>query len=182
MNGKDGISKRLTEAGLLLGLLQGGFAGCRRSPHIETILTLLKYNTQIGEKALAEMLGTGVDRLDRWLEQMEREGLVSIAPEEGGLMMEVSLTRFGAREADRIEKANEKTERLLDCLSEEERARLSELLDKLLAKLKKELEDEDGDEEERAVFRRFFAVGCGRPRPFFGRPGSRMLFGGGFFN
>jgi DNA-binding MarR family transcriptional regulator len=49
-------------------------------------------------------------------------------------MMEVSLTRFGAREADRIEKANEKTERLLDCLSEEERARLSELLDKLLAK------------------------------------------------
>jgi DNA-binding MarR family transcriptional regulator len=184
MSKKDNISKRIIEAGLLLGTWQNNYGLRYANPYMETILTLLKYNTRISEKALAEMLGTGIDRLDRWLEQLEREGLVVIYPEEGGIMMEVSLTCLGARVADKIEKANESTESLFVCLGEEDRARLSEILDKLLVNLKAEIKDDEKEEPEDDVFGGFFKGSCRHKPPFFGRLRSNsrcMFYGEQFF-
>lgn len=171
------LSKRLTEAGLLLRLVQNQntYTACH-GLYAEKIFPLLKSKPGIGEKELAELSGIRRSRLAGWLERLEYEGLVELDPGDGG-DAEVSLTKAGAKEAERIERGRAKTEGLFDCLSAEDREKLSDILDRLFVRLKEETGGDDGDLAdllERRRRDRFDFGFCG-PRPdlhaFSGRPG-----------
>lgn len=145
MNGKErNLSKRLIDAGLLLRLAQTQKTNtCYPGVYTEKILTLLQSKPGISEKELAELSGIRRSRLARWLERLEYEGLVEFDPKDGG-DAKVSLTRAGAKEAEKVERSRAEAESLFDCLPDEDREKLSDILDRLLVKLKEET-GEDGE-------------------------------------
>lgn len=170
MSNKDhDLSKRLMDAGLLLRLVQNQntYTVCH-GLYAEKILTLLKARPGIGEKELADLSGIRRSRLAGWLERLEYEGLVELDPADGG-DAEVSLTKAGAKEAERIERGRARAESLFDCLPDEDREKLSDILDRLFVRLKEETGGDDGDLDdllERRRRSRFDFGVCG-PRPGF---------------
>ncbi len=175
MSNKDrDLSGRLMDAGLLLRLVQNRNTYAAPSGLCaEKILTLLKSRPGIGEKELADLSGIRRNRLARWLNRLGYEGLV----ESGDGGAEVGLTKAGAKEAEKIERGRAKTESLFDCLTAEDREKLSDILDRLSTRLKEETDEDGEDFDDLPECRRFgrFDHGVCGPRPgfhaFSGRPG-----------
>lgn len=176
MSNKDrDLSKQMIEAGLLLRLVQNRnmYPACP-GLSAEKILTLLKSRPGISEKELADLSGIRRSRLASWLERLEYEGLVELDSRDGD-DAKVILTKAGAKEAGKIERSRAKAESLFDCLPDEDREKLSDILDRLLSKLKEET-GEDGEElDDLAELRRRHHFGGRIPCPdlhaFPGKPG-----------
>lgn len=178
MSNKDGdLSRRLIDAGLLLRLVKNrNTYAVPPGLYTEKILTLLKSRPEISEKELADLLGIRWNRLTKWLARLEYEGLVELGARDGG-GAEVSLTKSGAKEAEKIERGCAKAESMFDCLPDEDREKLSDILDRLSARLQEETGEDDETLDDLPELRRWdrFDSGVCGPRPdfraFSGKPG-----------
>lgn len=153
------------------------------------ILAILKLQDGISTKDLSYLLGIRVSSLNELLAKMEKGGYISREPSEADRrVILVKLTEKGKNEPQK--KVN--SDDVFECFSEDEKITLSEYLDRLIAALAADLEDE-ADESEREwwmrgarermgdeMFRRFatgapggFMGGAGgRPGNFGDRPGN----------
>lgn len=150
------------------------------------ILAILKLQDGISTKDLSYLLGIRVSSLNELLAKMEKGGYISREPSEADRrVILVKLTEKGKNEPQK--KVN--SDDVFECFSEDEKITLGEYLDRLIAALASDLEDE-ADESEREwwmrgarermgdeMFRRFatggFMGGAGeRPGNFGDRPGN----------
>jgi len=135
------------------------------------VLSILKMQPTISQKQLSYLLDMRQQSLSELLAKLERNGLIERAPSEDDRRAAVvSLTDKG-REASEASEAPEEGESLFDCLSAEERAALSDMLDRLIAAL-----EADGDAAPDFCRRPF---GPTHPHGFGpGRMGPEGAFGG----
>ncbi|MGE4488151.1 MAG: hypothetical protein AB7E95_01250 [Kiritimatiellales bacterium] len=110
------------------------------------LLNTLKACSGARVRELDEVCGLGMRRLERMLEYLEFEGLISFLSEaDDG--ERVVLTAEGKKVAEKMEQNEMQTDSNFDCLSDENQEKLSEILDKLLDdwKGKAEYFDDPGD-------------------------------------
>ena len=113
--------------------------GCRRMAYggQGRVLKLLKLKPEMGQREMAEILGIRPQSLGETLTKLEAAGYVEREPMEGDRRaMLVRLTEAGAQAA---EDGGDNGDALFDSLSDEEKAQLEAILDKLAAVLESEL-------------------------------------------
>lgn len=157
----ESISDDFLNAALLLRMIRNDGA---RQPGLKKsgkILACIKSGQPITEKALADQCGVSPMRLKKWLKIMEYEGLIELA-DKGDNMREVTLTEIGNKKAEKIEKRRAKAESMFECLSEEDRRKLSNILDQLLPVLMQETECDEDDLDSFFAQRGFESFAFGR--------------------
>lgn len=185
MDSQKTLTNRLMSAGMLLRLdwkrkMRAVYpAGSSRGKLLKT----LKACSGARVRELADLSGLGMRRLERMLEYLEYEGLIAFLSETDD-DERIALTTEGRKAAEKIEQNDTQTENMFDCLSEEDREKLSEILDRLLADWKGKVDDlnDPDDFPERRRFHCFdFSAG-----PMY-HPGNAFFKGtfgyrsGGFF-
>lgn len=108
------------------------------------VLTLLRLHPEISQKELSYLLDMRPQSLSELLAKLEKRGYITRTPSlEDKRAAIISLTDAG-RETEQAAQSD-RSDPVFDCLSEEEQAKLSEYLDKLISALE-ELEEERGQE------------------------------------
>ncbi|MWV44496.1 MarR family transcriptional regulator [Paenibacillus sp. HJL G12] len=133
------------------------------------VLALLKIKPEITQKELTYLLNMRNQSLGELLTKLERNGLITRAPsEQDRRVMNVKLTEAGAEAANQLEQRQQDENRLFDCLNEDEQAKLSEYLNRLIGQMEQQIgagassEHNPGD----------IWGGHGRHRPHFGPNGK----------
>lgn len=97
------------------------------------VLAILKLKPEISQKELTYLLGTSRQALAELLAKLEKAGFITRTPSpEDPRAKIVKLTEAGATAAEAIETPNSEAEEVFDCLSAEEQATLSTLLERLI--------------------------------------------------
>jgi len=162
------------------------------------ILALLKLRDDISTKDLSYMLGMAVSSLNELLAKLEKGGFITREPsEQDKRIILVRLTDKGRSEE---QQGRSDIGDIFDCLTEEEQAMLSAILDKLIAALGEKLGfDEDdieklkarnaerdrmfaemGDMDKRGFYHHDFRYGFGEPPVRHGAPHGREHHGRDF--
>ncbi|OZB96015.1 MarR family winged helix-turn-helix transcriptional regulator [Paenibacillus sp. XY044] len=129
------------------------------------VLALLKIKPEITQKELTYVLNMRNQSLGELLTKLERNGLITRAPsEDDRRVMNVKLTEAGAKAADQLEQRQQDENKLFDCLNEEEQAKLSEYMNRLIDQMEQQLGGDAGSGD--------FWGGHGRHRPPFGPNGN----------
>lgn len=106
-------------------------ASCRGQGRI---LLLLKKHPNITQKELSSLLDIRSQSLGELLVRLERNGCIIRRPSEADhRIMNIQLTPMGMEAAGRAENNKQKSAKLFDCLSAEEKSRLDDYLDRLMA-------------------------------------------------
>lgn len=122
------------------------------------LLSLLKLKDGISTKDMSHILGIRVSSLNELLAKLERNGYIKREPSEQDKRIVLNwLTDKGREENE----APADTYKIFDCLSEEEREKLAEYLERVAAALENELGENSEDFEEmrrqrEEAFERFF--------------------------
>lgn len=146
------------------------------------ILALLKLKPEISQKELSGILDMRSQSLGELLVKLEKNGYITRTPSESDRrIMNISLTEAGkAASENTVQEPAE--EELFGCLNEEERAALSDYLDRILLALEQQFGDGEAEHDFRHGHPRFGGMGfdphhgmedghprCGR-RDFHGYP------------
>lgn len=108
------------------------------------ILAILKIKPEISQKELGYLLEMRNQSLGELLGKLEKSGYITRTPsEEDKRTMNIQLTEEGKNAADQIGQIQESSGTVFDSLSEEDQAKLSEILDLLIDSLSKRLDDEN---------------------------------------
>ncbi|MEC0239334.1 MarR family transcriptional regulator [Paenibacillus dokdonensis] len=104
------------------------------------VLALLKIKPEITQKELTYLLNMRNQSLGELLTKLERNGLITRSPsEQDRRVMNVKLTETGAEAADQLEQRQQDENKLFDCLNEDEQAKLSEYLNRLIGQMTKQI-------------------------------------------
>ncbi|MHC5278696.1 MarR family winged helix-turn-helix transcriptional regulator [Listeria kieliensis] len=96
------------------------------------VLTLLKMQPEITQKKLGFLLDMRTQSLGELLAKLEKQGLITREPSEADRrVMNVKLTESGKARAEEIGQNDQQSGELFDCLSDEEKEQLAELLNKV---------------------------------------------------
>lgn len=126
------------------------------------VLALLKIKPEITQKELTYLLNMRNQSLGELLTKLERSGLITRAPsEQDRRVMNVKLTEAGAEAADQLEQRQQDENKLFDCLNEDEQAKLSEYLNRLIGQMTKQIGGGASSEQHPGDF----WGGHGRHRP-----------------
>lgn len=120
------------------------------------VLAILRENPEISQKKLSFLLDMRNQSLSELLAKLEKAGLVTRVPsEEDRRSMNVKLTREGEALAKKTEETQTDSSRIFDCLSENDRRRLLDILDHLTDELECQLgyAEEDGHSRHRSDHR-----------------------------
>jgi DNA-binding MarR family transcriptional regulator len=103
------------------------------------VLSILKMQPTISQKQLSYLLDMRQQSLSELLAKLERNGFIERAPSEDDRRVAIiTLTDKGRDAAERAESAASEDMGLFDALTEDERAQLAPLLDKVIASLEAE--------------------------------------------
>lgn len=108
------------------------------------VLALLRLHPETGQKELAYLLDMRPQSLSELITKLERRGYVKRTQSQDdkrSVIITITEEGFKAEQPDGLE-----SDPVFDCLSEDEQAKLSEYLDKLIARLEA-LEEEHGKGE-----------------------------------
>ncbi len=134
--------------------------GTLRTPHRGQgrVLSILKLKSEISQKELAYLLDIRNQSLGELLKKLEEKGLVERTPsEEDRRIMTVKLTEAGKLAAEETGSEQSDKDGIFACLSEEENAQLSAILDKLIDALKEQVDDKDDRKHMRDMRRHMLA-------------------------
>ena len=108
------------------------------------VLSILKMQSTISQKQLSYLLDMRQQSLSELLAKLEKSGFIDRAPSEDDRRAAIiTLTEKGRAAADGPENPADEGVGLFDALTEEERAQLAPLLDKVIAALEAEVGEPD---------------------------------------
>lgn len=167
MKNNNEISDDFLKAAMLLRLIRNDGMGHPGLLKAEKILTCIKSAQPVSEKALADQCGISSLRLKKGLKVLELDGLVVRTGKEQDAV-EVNLTEKGMKAAEKIEKRAAKAGSMFDGLSEDDRGKLAEILDRLMPVLMENAECEADELEALYECQGFHGPVFDRyhPRPF----------------
>lgn len=114
-------------------LSRGHHRGMLIQPGQQRVLSLLAAREKIGQRELADVLQIRPASLSELLTKLEGKGLVTRTRADAARRgVEVEITHMGKKAAEVSEGDGESVRGMFSVLSEEERQRLAQLLDKLL--------------------------------------------------
>lgn len=114
------------------------------------VLAILRENQEISQKKLSFLLDMRNQSLSELLAKLEKAGLITrVQSEEDRRSMNVKLTREGEALAKKTEETQNDSSRIFDCLSENDRRRLSDILDHLTDELECQLGYAEEDDRKR---------------------------------
>ncbi|MEN2665857.1 MarR family winged helix-turn-helix transcriptional regulator [Listeria aquatica] len=96
------------------------------------VLALLKMQPEITQKKLGFLLDMRTQSLGELLSKLEKQELITREPSaEDRRVMNVKLTESGKERAEEMNQTDQQSGELFDCLSDEEKEKLAELLNKV---------------------------------------------------
>lgn len=100
------------------------------------ILSILKLKPEITQKELTYLLDMSKQALGELLSKLEKAGYITRKPsEEDRRVMIITLTEKGKAASGEMENDNEEVEDIFQCLTDEEKDKLSEYLERLVSEL-----------------------------------------------
>jgi len=103
------------------------------------VLSILKRNPEITQKELSALLDIRSQSLGELLVRLERDGCIIRVPSETDRrVLHITLTEQGMKAAGQAEENKERSAELFDCLSEEEKEYLEQVLNRLEDAFEKE--------------------------------------------
>ena len=112
------------------------------------VLAVLKLQPEISQKELGYLLDMRNQSLGELLSKLEKAGAITReASEEDRRSMNIKLTEHGVQLIEQGRRKPDDVGRIFECMSAEDRAKLSEILERLSGELKKLLGSDEKDEE-----------------------------------
>jgi DNA-binding MarR family transcriptional regulator len=116
------------------------------------VLALLKMKPEISQRELTYLLGMSKQSLAELLVKLERNGYITREPaQEDKRVMRVKLTEEGMKATEDIYDDRLETEKILDCLSDEELVTFSEYLDRIIKRYEELFPHEDFEQRRRMM-------------------------------
>lgn len=113
------------------------------------VLAILKLQPEIGQKELSYLLDMRNQSLGELLAKLEKSGAITREPsEDDRRSMTVRLTEYGAKLAGPNGRKPDDIGRVFDCLTEEDRTKLHEILETLSAELGSLLGPDEAEEKD----------------------------------
>jgi len=134
------------------------------------VLSMLKMKPEISQKELASLLDMSKQSLAQLLSKLEKSGHITREPsEEDKRVMIIKLTEEG-KNASNTDSGSElfETEKILDCLDDEELAALSGYLTRIIERYEEQFPNEHFEERRRHREQFMHEHGQGRGREFAG--------------
>lgn len=135
------------------------------------VLAILKLKPEISQRELGFLLNVSKQALAELLGKLEKSGYITReAAEEDRRVSNIKLTEAGAAAADEMGDVEPETDKVLDCLNDEELQQLGGYLDRIIQKLRGQFPDDDNDPRGQMV-ERFRQRRQQMMEEFRGRPG-----------
>ena len=110
------------------------------------VLSILKLKPEISQKELTYLLDMSKQGLAELLNKLEKKGYIKREPvEEDRRSFNIKLTEEGAAVAGEIDDMPLDLDKVFDCLSDEELAKLYEYLQRIIKSLEDQLPGDDND-------------------------------------
>ena len=151
------ITEQLQQLQLLMQRMafQGFVRGGRtRSPHRGQgrVLAILKMKPEISQKELNYLLGMSKQSLAELLSKLDKSGYITReSSEEDKRVTMIKLTDEGMKVADDMDDDRSESSKALDCLDDEELAKFSEYLSRIIKQYEEYFPGEDFEERRKTM-------------------------------
>lgn len=116
------------------------------------VLALLKLKSEISQKELTYLLGVSKQSAAELIGKLEKSGYITREPsEDDKRVMIVKLTEEGLKAAVDSEDTPADSDRLLDCLSDDELKTFSEYLGRIIKQYEEQFPDEDFEQHRQRM-------------------------------
>ena len=143
---KTTVSEQLQQLQMLMHRASFGRFGKMYNPHRGQgrVLAILKLKPEISQKELSYLLNMSKQAVAELIGKLEKSGYVTREPSaEDKRAMTIRLTEAGAKAADSADDAAPESEKMLDCLNDEELAAFSEYLGRVIRQYEEQFPGED---------------------------------------
>lgn len=138
------------------------------------ILAILKMKPEISQKELTYLLGMSKQSIAELLVKLEKSGYITRQPsEEDKRIMNIKLTEEGMKTAEDVDDNTPETEKVLDCLNEEELTTFSEYLARIIKRYEEQFPDENFEQRRKSLQEFMSHFGHGHRFGGFRGPGMR---------
>lgn len=150
------------------------------------VLAVLKLKPEISQKELTFLLGMSKQSIAELLVKLEKNGYIKREPSETDKrVVNIRLTEEGMKAAEDIDESVPETEKIFDCLNDDELSAFSEYLARIIAQYEEQFPDEDFEQRRKSMEEFMAHFGHGRGFGDFNNPGVRYHrdhHQAGFFN
>ncbi|QAT60176.1 MULTISPECIES: MarR family winged helix-turn-helix transcriptional regulator [Tissierellales] len=116
------------------------------------VLAILKMKPEISQKELTYLLNMSKQSLAELLAKLEKSGYITREPsEEDKRIMTIKLTEEGMKAAENVDDKTLETEKILDCLNDEELAAFSDYLGRIIKRYEEQFPDEDFEQRHKSM-------------------------------
>lgn len=116
------------------------------------ILAILKMKPEISQKELTYLLDMSKQSLAELLVKLEKNGYITRNPsEDDKRVMTIKLTEEGRKAADEVDDNTFEMTKIFDCLNDEELARFSEYLGRIIKRYEEQFPDEDFEQRHKTM-------------------------------